>query len=164
MLGHDIALSSDGGVLRLYTVLIKHPKKATLLKHLHFNSKTGFTVLLKELLGIAVTHNIESLTGNLFDEQFFDTLIDIVKTSPIKFDKLKTLTVSPDIGRRYRELSLQFVDSVEIMEADFERIDWDYVAQLTQFKKVKTFALKGVFHNFDILEQVLSNCPPKCRI
>lgn len=94
MLGHDIALSSDGGLLRLYTVLIKHPKKATLIKHLHFKSKIEFTVLLKEFLGIAVTHNIESLTGDLYEKQFFDTLIDIVKTSPIKFDKLKTLTVS----------------------------------------------------------------------
>jgi len=49
------------------------------------------------------------------------------------------------------------------MEADFEGIDWDYIAQLTQFKKAKTFALRGLFDNFDILGQVLSNCMPEMQ-
>ncbi|KAL7317016.1 hypothetical protein PS15m_003422 [Mucor circinelloides] len=72
--------------------------------------------------------------------------------------------VSPDIGGPYRKLSLQFVDSIETMKADFvEEVDWDCVAQLTQFKKVKTFALKGVLDNFDIMEQILSNCPPEMQ-
>lgn len=120
--------------------------------------------MLKEHLSIAVTHNIESLTSDLYEKQFFDTLIEIVKTSSIKFDNLKTLMVSPDIGGPYRKLSLQFVDSIETMKADFvEEVDWDCVAQLTQFKKVKTFALKGVLDNFDIMEQILSNCPPEMQ-
>ena len=159
-----VSITPNAAKMRsLYAVLKKNPEKAYLIKHLDFNDTYPFPEdRLLDLLPIALTSNIESITGFVSEYDFINTLTDIIERSPNKLDRLKTLTLSSFNSRPPLRLALHCKNTLQTFHLDFtavySRIDWTFVNKLNEFINLTSLKLIAKIGTITNLDRILSKC------
>lgn len=80
-------------MLSLYDLLFDDPYKGSFIKHLHFDVPgSEFSIMFNELMYLAITPNMEAITGFVESHAFYTIMIETVDKSKVKFSKLKSMT------------------------------------------------------------------------
>ncbi|CEP08190.1 hypothetical protein [Parasitella parasitica] len=163
MLRQEINIMSENAIFRLYDVLVRNPGKGYLIKHLNFDKCGSFSPVLRELLYLALTPNIETLSGHVNSIEFYTVVNEIVTRSPLKFDRVKTMTSFQYVTIPYFEVLLHFKNNLETMvfnvDDDDHKTSFECAKRLVEFKKLTMFSMEGCFSQLWDIDKVLKYCP-----
>ncbi|KAL9543255.1 hypothetical protein MBANPS3_008206 [Mucor bainieri] len=162
MLGSTIRLSSNVARTRsLYAFLSNNSERAYLIKQLSFFdfSFSSADDCTTDLLRLALTTNLESITGLIWEDDFINTLTDIVEKLPYKLEKLTNLTLLPESPFR---LALHCRDTIRTTRLNFasvsNEIDWTFADKLDEFTNLTSLELFAAFGSISNLDRILSKC------
>ncbi|CEP11669.1 hypothetical protein [Parasitella parasitica] len=165
MLGREIMLENEIAIFRLYDVLVRNPAKAYLIKHLRFSIiEPQLSIVLIELLYLAITPNIETLSGLVEPyEPFALTIMDAVRKSSMKLDKLTSMTYPLVIRPIYYSTLCFFKETLQIVmftqpELPIDQDFWNFVNVLDSFRNLTSLNLKGRFETVEDINTVLDKC------
>ncbi|KAL9536445.1 hypothetical protein MBANPS3_012646, partial [Mucor bainieri] len=80
MLGRTIIIKTELKAIKVFKHLIIDSSKAKYIKHMHFVfDGAELPVIVEELLRIALTPNVERISGCVKPDVFFTTMFDILK-------------------------------------------------------------------------------------
>lgn len=129
MLGQEIILPSEKGLFRLFHLLMIDPPKGYLIKHINFNNGGDCSLILKELLYLVLTPSIETIKGDVNNEEFYIEFNRAMKRWLERFEKLRTMTTCSEITVPYFEALLHFKNTLQEMTFNIgdysERIAYD---------------------------------------
>lgn len=92
MLGQQITLKSNKAMPSLYDLLFDDPYKSSLIKYLHFDVPgSEFFIMFNELMYLAIAPNMKAIAGFVESHAFYNTMIETVDKSKLKFSKLKSM-------------------------------------------------------------------------
>ncbi|KAL9554018.1 hypothetical protein MBANPS3_003002 [Mucor bainieri] len=160
MFGKKITLKTELQAINLYAHLCKDIRKGSMIRHLHFDLKGAeLPLIYMALLNVALSSNIERLTGIVQTDNFFTALVDIAESKETKFSKLKELPTRTDgvhclaavKAMIYFKKTTTLVYSANYSEAD----TLDLMGELGNLTHLQ---LRGSFRSFEELDNVLSRC------
>ncbi|KAF1801645.1 hypothetical protein V8B55DRAFT_1560343 [Mucor lusitanicus] len=166
MLGQEIVLRSDSGTLRLYDILLREPSRAHLIKHLKIEAEISDSFILKQLLRLALTPNIETIRGDHIHDEFFIEFNMIVATWPQGFRKLRALPNPNMITAAYFTAVWYVRNSLKrlLINIDGSQRDAYFyicIAMFSQFKNLASLSLimDGMTDLRTLEMVVLRTCP-----
>lgn len=163
MLGQEIILRSEVGIFRLYDILVRDPPKGYLIKHITFDTGDDCSMILKELLYLVLTPNIETIKGDASNEEFYIEFNRVMKRWPEQFGKLETMTRSDEVTVPYFEALFHFKETLREMVFNIgeysENIAYERAEKLSQFKKLTSLKMEGWYQRLWDMEKVLKHCP-----
>ncbi|CEP07906.1 hypothetical protein [Parasitella parasitica] len=160
----QITIKSEAGALSLFGHLYRNPDNGKIIKHLEFGRSYISTVILKELLRLAFTPNMEYLTGSIGSDELYMLMNNIADKTPDKFTRLKAIPSPEFFSNMYNSSLLTFKETLQditfILEDDDddESDHWDIINQLETFKNLTKLKLDGRFPALFDVENVLKGC------
>ncbi|KAK4519531.1 uncharacterized protein ATC70_009767 [Mucor velutinosus] len=163
MLGQEITLRSELGIFRLYDLLVREPSRGHLVKHLVFNTGDSCSFVLKELLSLILTPTIETIKGDVSNEDFYIEFNKVMERWPNKFEKLRQMTSCYEVTFPYFDSLLHFKDTLQTMVFNIgeysEETAYICAKNLTQFLHLRSFKMEGWYQRLWDMEEVLKYCP-----
>ncbi|KAF1804448.1 hypothetical protein V8B55DRAFT_1357487 [Mucor lusitanicus] len=163
MLGQEITLRSELGIFRLYDLLMRDPSRGYLVKHLVFNTGEECSVVLKELLYLILTPNIETIKGDVSNDDFYIEFNKVMKRWPNKFEKFQLMTSCSEVTLPYFEALCHFKNSLQAMVFNIgeysEDIAYRCAKDLSQFLCLTSLKMEGWYQRLWSMEEVLKYCP-----
>ncbi|KAL9550942.1 hypothetical protein MBANPS3_004489 [Mucor bainieri] len=159
MLGHIVKISADNAKMQtLYSVLNKEPTKGSWIKHLHFeiNADKPCPQIIRNMLPLAFTPNIEAITGYISGAELFEVLLTILQHSPVPFDKLKVQQLSSDLNECPLNLALEFKGSLQELQLV---VSEPIVNKVQGFQRLMALSLTAFLGSIASLDKLLDNCP-----
>ncbi|CEP08817.1 hypothetical protein [Parasitella parasitica] len=157
-----ILVKSERGAVKLYGHLSRHPEKIESIVHLDFHlDSTDLSIIIEELLALAITPNIHKLTGFVKSDRFFKTLFKIIDDTPSELEKLVELPkYTGDNDALAIEQALRFksmYDGLTIVARGYGRseIFQCLLHQLDRFKNLTYLKLMGFAQGLQGIESVL---------
>jgi len=127
-----------------YDYTVQTPSKGRFVKHLDIGKlDIGTNELIKRLLKVVFTPNLQVLRGQNCQSDFYDEMIKIAKESPAKFRKLKVIPHPLSFTSSYREATMLFKDTLEdvlVTDLNLLGICEHDIRYLKQFKHLTSFA------------------------
>lgn len=163
MLGQDITLRSEVGIFRLYDLLVRDTSRGYLIKHVVFDTADRCSVVLKELLYLILTPNIETIRGEVNNDEFYSEFNKVMKRWPNRFEKLIEMTSRNEVTVPYFDALSHFKNTLQKMVFNIgeysEKIAYDCAKNLSQFIHLTSLSLEGWYQRLWDLEEVLKYCP-----
>ncbi|CAO3618909.1 unnamed protein product [Mucor fragilis] len=163
MLGQEITLRSEVGIFRLYDLLVRDTSRGYLVKHLVFDTGDRCSVVLKELLYLILTPNIETIRGEFSNDEFYVELNKVMKRWPNKFEKLLEMTSCNEVTVPYFDALLHFKNTLRKMVFNIgeysEETAYNCAKHLSQFIRLTSLNMEGWYQHLWDLEEVLKHCP-----
>ncbi|KAK4518558.1 AMP_N domain-containing protein [Mucor velutinosus] len=165
MLGRTIVIKTELKAIEVYNHLIMESSKAKYTKHMHFVfNGVELPVVVEKLLRVALTPNIERISGFTEPDVFFKTIHDMINSRNFNRNKLKELPAyaGSNTSTRIRRLWLlrQSIESMAITLGDSRHDDaWKFIEQLEQCKSLNYLHMKGFLKGMNELEVILNHCP-----
>ncbi|GAN02879.1 hypothetical protein MAM1_0029d02328 [Mucor ambiguus] len=163
MLGQEITLRSELGIFRLYDILVKDPSKGFLVKHLVFDTEDSCSFVLKELLYLILTPNMETIKGEINNEDFYNEFNKVMQRWPNKFEKLHQMTSCDEVTVPYFQALMHFKDTLQAMVFNIgeysEGVAYECAKNLSQFIRLTSLKMEGWYQRLWNMEEVLKYCP-----
>ncbi|CAO3612129.1 unnamed protein product [Mucor fragilis] len=165
MFSKPIHISSSSAALALYGHLYKQPNYGKLIRHLNFEEDFIPATIQRGLLHLAFTPNMERITGEIDDGDFYLLMNSIADKSGDKFDKLKAIPHPSYYSVLYDFALLNFKSTLEeitysLRDANEEDSSpsWDFSSKFESFVNLFKFELEADLEAVFDLEDTLAGC------
>ncbi|KAL9537379.1 hypothetical protein MBANPS3_011825, partial [Mucor bainieri] len=165
LLTKNLLISNETKANQLHDYLLEHPRYATLIRAMDVNIRSpneeaGFV----ELMSLAFTPTMESITGKVESERFFSKLTEIALNSgPATFRNLKFIPHSNSRHRLpYHTALLTFsntMESVHLTPEDNPFKEWALMDQLASFNNLRKLYLDPAHFYLGAIDTILNSCP-----
>ncbi|KAL9546155.1 hypothetical protein MBANPS3_006801 [Mucor bainieri] len=160
MLGQEITLQSELRIFWLYNLLVRDPSRGYLVKHLVFKTGDECSVVLKELLYLILTPNIETIKGEISNDDFYTEFNKAMQRWPNKFEKVQQMTSCSEITLPYFKALLHFKDTLQAMVFNIgeysEEVAYSCAKDLAQFTCLTSLKMEGWYQRLWSMENVLN--------
>ncbi|KAL9546866.1 hypothetical protein MBANPS3_006464 [Mucor bainieri] len=141
MLGQNITLRSELGIFRL----------------------DACSFILKELLHLILTPNIESIKGEISNNGFYIEFNRAMKRWPNQFEKMTEMTSCYEVTTPYFEALSHFKNTLQKMVFNIgkynEHVAYDCAKHLSEFHHLTSLSVEGWYQRLWSMEDVLKYCP-----
>lgn len=165
MFSKRITINSAHGALALFGHLYRQPTYGKLIRHIHFEDYLPGTIQ-QGLLHLAFTPNMERITGEIDDDDFYLLMNSIAEKRRGKFDKLKAIPHPSCYSAAYIIVLLNFQSTLEEVsislkydnDQDFNS-SWDLPSKMELFVSLVKLELEADMEALFDTEAMLVDCP-----
>ncbi|GAN06481.1 hypothetical protein MAM1_0124c05965 [Mucor ambiguus] len=160
-----IKIKSSYAALALYGHLYKQPSYGKFIKYLHFDDDYIPMTIQRGLLNLSFTPNMERITGEIDDDDFYLMMNSIADKSRDKFDKLEAIPHPSYYSVVYNLTLLNFKSTLQEIiyslrdESDEEfSPGWDFSSKFESFVNLVKLELEADLEAVFDLEGTLIGC------
>lgn len=158
--GKNIIVMTDVQAINLYAHRRKDVRKARLVRRLYFNIQgPQLPAVYHALLKLTFTSNMERLTGIVQPNSFFTTLIDIPKTTNIKYTKLQESPTQMDSIHSLTAVeAMVYFKSIATLVYAESRYNVKFLKLISKLGSLIFLQLRGASYRTPYLNTISNEC------
>ncbi|KAF1806708.1 hypothetical protein V8B55DRAFT_1569751 [Mucor lusitanicus] len=165
MFSRGIQIKSSNAALSLYGHLHRRPSYGKLIRNLHFEEVYVPAAIQRGLLQLVFTPNMERITGEIDDDEFYLLMNNIASKGRDRYDKLKAIPHPAFFSAVYCVALLNFKSTLEeitysLQDENGEATSpsWDLSSSFDSFVNLVKFELEVDLDAMFDLESTLAGC------